>query len=300
VRTGDKGNQTMLIAQVTDIHLGFEPDNPSEFNRKRLDQVIRRLVAMSPQPDLLLATGDLVDRGDSDSYRRLRNALDGCPFPVWFCVGNHDVRENFLAWYPDIPVADGFIQYEVETAALRLLVLDTLEEGRHGGAFCDVRANWLRDRLAEKPERPTIVVMHHPPVEVGLDWMNTHPDEPWVQRFAAAIKGHNQIVGIVCGHVHRPISVSWRGTTVSICASSAPQVALDLSTINPDKPDGRAMIIADAPAFALHRWNGQTLVSHFDTAEDHVVLARYDTKMQGLVRSLLGERPGGTPYAHPH
>jgi 3',5'-cyclic-AMP phosphodiesterase len=300
VRTGDKGKQTMLIAQVTDIHLGFEPDNPSEFNRKRLDQVIRRLVAMSPQPDLLLATGDLVDRGDSDSYRRLRNALDACPFPVWFCVGNHDVRENFSAWYPDIPVVDGFIQYEVETETLRLLVLDTLEEGRHGGASCDVRANWLSNRLSEKPDSPTIIVMHHPPVEVGVDWMNTHPDEPWVQRFTAAIAGHHQIVGIVCGHVHRPISVSWRGTTVSICASSAPQVALDLSTIDPDKPDGRSMIIADAPAFALHRWNGQALVSHFDTAEDHVVLARYDTKMQGLVRSLLGERPGGTPYDHPH
>ena len=28
----------MLIAQITDIHLGFDPDNPAEFNRKRLDQ----------------------------------------------------------------------------------------------------------------------------------------------------------------------------------------------------------------------------------------------------------------------
>ena len=28
----------MLMAQITDIHLGFDPDNPAEFNRKRLDQ----------------------------------------------------------------------------------------------------------------------------------------------------------------------------------------------------------------------------------------------------------------------
>ena len=26
----------MLVAQITDIHLGFDPDNPAEFNRKRL------------------------------------------------------------------------------------------------------------------------------------------------------------------------------------------------------------------------------------------------------------------------
>ena len=283
----------MLIAQVTDIHLGFEPDNPSEFNRKRLDQVIKQLCTMKPMPDMLLATGDLVDRGDSDSYRRLRNALDVCPFPVWLCLGNHDVRENFSAWYPDIPTADGFLQYEVDTPTLRLLFLDTLEEGRHGGAFCDMRAAWLKARLAEQPDRPTVIVMHHPPVDVGVDWMSTHPDEPWVARFSQAIEGGANIRGIICGHLHRPITVGWRGTTISICASSAPQVALDLRKIDPEKPDGRPMIIADPPAFALHRWNGRELVTHFDVAEEHVVLARFDAKMQGLVRSVLGERPGG-------
>jgi 3',5'-cyclic-AMP phosphodiesterase len=60
------------------------------------------------------------------------------------------------------------------------------------------------------------------------------------------------------------------------------------------------MIIADPPAFALHRWNGRELVTHFDNADEHVMLAKFDVKMQGLVRSLLGERPGGTPYHHPH
>ncbi len=282
----------MLIAQVTDIHLGFEPDNPSEFNRKRLDQVIKQLCAMTPMPDILLATGDLVDRGDSESYRRLRNALDICPFPVWLCLGNHDVRENFSAWYPEIPTADGFLQYEVDTPTLRLLFLDTLEEGRHGGAFCETRAAWLHARLAENPTKPTVIVMHHPPVDVGLDWMSTHPDEPWVARFAQAIEGRTNIRGIVCGHLHRPITVGWRSTVISICASSAPQVALDLREIDPEKPDGRPMIIADPPAFAIHRWNGSEFVTHFDVAEEHVVLARFDTKMQGLVRSLIGERPG--------
>lgn len=290
----------MLIAQVTDIHLGFEPDNPSEFNRKRLDQVIKQLSVMNPRPDMLLATGDLVDRGDSESYRRLRNALDGCPFPVWFCLGNHDDRANFMSRYPEIPTADGFVQYEVQTESLRILFLDTLEEGRHGGAFCEVRAAWLRLRLAEKREVPTIIVMHHPPVEVGVDWMNTHPDEPWVRRFAETISGHGQVQGIICGHLHRPITVGWQGTTISICASTAPQVALDLAPIDPENPDGRPMIIADPPAFALHRWNGEHLVTHFDNADEHVVLARFDQKMQGLVKSLLGERPGGEPYDHPH
>ncbi len=54
----------------------------------------------------------------------------------------------------------------------------------------------------------------------------------------------------------------------------------------------RPMIIADPPAFALHRWNGRELVTHFDNADEHVMLAKYDENMQPLVRSQLAERPG--------
>lgn len=281
----------MLIGQITDIHLGFEPDNPAEFNRKRLDQVLRTLVSGPNQPDLLLATGDLVDRGDVDSYRRLANALSVCPFPVWPCMGNHDDRDAFAQIFPDIPVVDGFVQYVVPLDGLRLIVIDTLDPGRHGGAFCKTRAAWLAARLAEDRETQTLIVMHHPPVEVGIDWMNTHPDEPWVERFKSTIAGHGQVRSLICGHLHRPISAPWNGTTVTICPSTAPQVALDLSSIDPEAPDNRPMIIADAPAFALHRWTRHGLVSHFDTAEEHVMLARFDKKMQPLVRSLIEERP---------
>ena len=31
----------MLVAQITDIHLGFEPGNPDELNRQRLDRDAR-------------------------------------------------------------------------------------------------------------------------------------------------------------------------------------------------------------------------------------------------------------------
>ena len=282
----------MLIAQITDIHLGFDPDNPAEFNRKRLDQVLSHLMTMTPRPDALLATGDIVDRGDGDSYRRLKNAFGQVDFPVWPCLGNHDVREAFAEWFPETPFVDGFAQYEVELDGLRLLVLDTLEEGRHGGAFCAIRARWLNARLSEKTDMPTIIVMHHPPVEVGIEWMNTDPAEAWVEAFRTCISGRGNIHAIICGHVHRAITCQWEGTTIAICPSTAPQVALDLAPINAERPDNRPMIIADPPAFALHLWNGSQLVTHFDTADEHVMLAKFDGGMQPLVRSLLAERPG--------
>lgn len=282
----------MLVAQITDIHLGFEADNVAEFNRKRLDQVLRALGELDVVPDLLFATGDLVDRGDVDSYRRLRHALEACPFPVWPCMGNHDDRTNFSRVFPEIPVADGFIQYVVETGPVRFIVLDTLEEGRHGGAFCAVRAKWLADALAAAPDRPTMIVMHHPPVETGIDWMTTHPQEPWVARLAAALAGHDQIFGIICGHIHRTIVTSWAGRMLAVCPSTAPQVALTLAPIDPDRADQRPLIIADPAAYALHHWNGREMISHFDTAEPHVVIVRYDEAMKPLVRGMVEERPG--------
>ncbi|MEP2103640.1 MAG: phosphodiesterase [Parasphingorhabdus sp.] len=281
----------MLLAQVTDIHLGFDPDNPSEFNRKRLDQALKALCEMTPRPDVLLATGDLVDRGDQDSYMRLEQAFADLPFPVHMCLGNHDLRAPFQKQFPDVPTADGFVQYEIDDGPLRLLFLDTLEEGRHGGAFCEVRARWLAERLAEKQDKPTLLILHHPPVESGIAWMNTDPREPWVSTLADTIAGHDQVKGMITGHLHRNISTSFEGTSLSICASTAPQVAFDLEPIDPENPDGRNMIVADPPAIALHWWNGKQLVSHFETAEEHVMLARYDENLQPLVRALLAERP---------
>ena len=281
----------MLIAQITDIHLGFEPNNPAEFNRRRLDQTLRRLREMEPRPDILLATGDLADSGDdSVSYRRLKNILADFPIPVFFCMGNHDSREPFRRYFPAIPQADGFVQYAIEDYAVRLLILDTLEVGRHGGGFCEVRAAWLRDRLDEQPQRPTVLVLHHPPIETGLSWMTENPDADWVLRLRATITARTNIVAMLAGHLHRPITTRWAGTTLMVCPSTAPQVALDLKSIDPDRPDGRPMIVADPPGYALHLWNGEALVSHYNTADEHTVLARYEPALQPLVQMLVAEK----------
>src|SRR3546814_3382683 len=66
--------------------------------------------------------------------------------------------------------------------------------------------------------------MHHPPIESGIEWMNTHPDEPWVHRFTDVVRGHDQVRGLICGHLHRAVTVAWVGRTIAICSSTAPQV----------------------------------------------------------------------------
>ncbi|MEI9927132.1 MAG: metallophosphoesterase [Sphingomonas sp.] len=253
--------------------------------------MLRRILDGPNRPDLMLVTGDLTERGDPESYRRFLELMADCPFPWYPIPGNHDDRTAFSRALPDVPTPDGFVQYVVEQHGLRLIFLDTLEEGRHGGAFDEVRAAWLSARLAEAPDTPTVIVMHHPPIDVGIDWMRTHSDEPWVSRFAAAIAGHGQIKSVLCGHLHRPIVSQWKGVTVAICPAWRPGVTLDLRPMDPEHPDLRPMVVADMPGFGLHWWHEGELVSMFDYAEEPVPLAKFDGKMQGLVRHLMAERP---------
>jgi hypothetical protein len=121
--------------------------------------------------------------------------------------------------------------------------------------------------------------------------MNTDPAEPWTMRLAECLRGRSNVIGLICGHIHRAITTHWEDLVVATCPSTAPQVALDLRPIDPDRPDQRPLIVADPPAYALHWWNGRELVTHWQTAEDHTVLARYDANLQGMIQHMLAERP---------
>ncbi len=280
----------MLIAQVTDIHLGFQPDDPAEMNRKRFDEVVESLLALTPQPDLLLATGDLTEKGSIASYQTLKTIADRLPFPVHFALGNHDLRDNFRSVFPEVPVCGtGHVQYAVVHGPLRFVVLDTLEEGHHGGALSAEQAAWLDETLLED-NRPTVLVLHHPPIESGNGWMTEDLHAPWVQRLAEVVRRHPQIIRMITGHLHRAIVTGWHGTTLAVCPSSAPQVAIDFREIDGENPDGRDMIVAEPPGFALHYWTGRDLISHFCAGGEHPVLARYNARMQPTVQHILAER----------
>ena len=55
----------------------------------------------------------------------------------------------------------------------------------------------------------------------------------------------------------------------------------------------RALILGDAPAFALHYWNGERLLTHFDIAGPRHVMASYDDNLQPMIRDFIRERGTG-------
>lgn len=285
------GNSDVLIAQITDTHVGYDADaGENEFNFVRFREVLEHLRSQSVQPDLLILSGDITDNGQSDCYGRVRDLLAACPFPVHVIPGNHDNREELLRIFPDSPTADGFVQYAIEVDDLRILCLDTFEPGRHGGAFCEIRARWLASELAAYPDRPTVLFMHHPPVVAGIDWMDPRPQEAWFKRFHDTVAGQRQIVAIQAGHLHRPLHASVEGIPISVTPAVAPAVSLDLAAIDAEKADERAIVEAEPPFYSLHLWRGGTFVSHFQPVGPWQTLARYEDKLKPMMRGLFGER----------
>lgn len=286
-------SRAVLIAQMTDIHVGFAPDEkPEELNLTRFRATLQRLLEGPNVPDMLVLSGDITDHGDAESFAKTAELLEDCPFPIIPLVGNHDSREGLLGVFPQVqPAEGGFLHYVIEAPlGLRIICLDTLEDGRHGGAFCAMRASWLAARLAEAPDQPTLIFMHHPPVVAGIDWMDPAPDEPWIIRLREVLTGQDQVLAIHCGHLHRQITTRFAGIPLSVTPSVAPLVAMDLNPIDAAVPDDRELITTEPPTYALHRWDGAQLVSHYERVGDWQVLARFHAGLQPMIEGMFAER----------
>lgn len=275
----------MLVAQITDLHLSAPEDGPCP-NINRFKAVLSELKAMTVKPDRVLITGDLAEHGCLSAYQALKATLTDFNIPVHFALGNHDDKDSFAACFPDHPLNDSFLQYSLNTEALRIIILDTSDPNRHGGAFCKRRANWLEAELAKAPDHPTLIAMHHPPTDIGIPWITTPNEAVWAQRFLQIIDHHDNIVHIICGHIHRTIFKTFAGTTLSVANAIAPQVTLNLSKINPDKVDGRVLIEEAAPGYALHHWDGQSITTHNAILRSRA-LVKYDDAHAHIIRETM-------------
>lgn len=269
----------LTIAQVTDLHITDERGGENMArNDARLRQVLEAVHALKPRPVALILSGDLVDNGAPEEYRRLEGLLADCEIPIHMAVGNHDGRQAFLDAFEGPRAqrdADGFVQYVVDLDGLRLVVGDTLEEGREGGAYCERRAAWLSRTLDEAPAAPTLLVLHHPPVPSGIQWMDPEPHEDWIVRLADVLKGRSQIQTVACGHLHRAFHRSFAGQIVSVAPASSIELTLNLTPIDLRQPDGRELLNEEPPGFALHMWDGQGLTSHVCVAGRYAPAASY-------------------------
>src|SRR5690349_8592971 len=112
-----------LIVQLSDPHIGADWADGDPV--AALAAAVDCVRAMRPQPDAVLVTGDLADRGSDLEYKQVREVLAPLGAPTFPLPGNHDDR-GALRHDFGLPGTGGEpVHYSVDLGPLRLVVLDS-------------------------------------------------------------------------------------------------------------------------------------------------------------------------------
>ena len=250
----------MLIAQITDSHIkaGGKLAYGRVDTAGHLGRAVAHLNGLHLRPDVTVVTGDIGDFGDASEYAVAKELLDGLAMPYFIIPGNHDNADELRKAFPEhgyLP-AGGFLNYTVEDHPVRLIGLDTTIPGAPGGLICAERLAWLAARLDEGDGRPTLIFMHHPPFVTGIRHMDVQ-NCAGAADFGLLVERHRDVRMVLCGHVHRDISVSWHGIVACIAPSPAHAVSLDFD------PAGKSTYHMEPPACRLvHLSQDGELVAH--------------------------------------
>lgn len=164
----------MKLVHISDIHINADPIlglDPIANFRKCLAYV----EANDSDADKVVITGDLTHFGREESYHALRDILAASTLTdklePRLMIGNHDNRETFASVFPAAQRdAAGFVQWTEETPAGLFVYMDTVDQGRHSGLYCERRMAWLRHVLggARAQGQRAFLFMHHNPVRVHV------------------------------------------------------------------------------------------------------------------------------------
>lgn len=213
-------SETTFI-HLTDLHVG----NPAVADTHlfsdtsaTLARVLEMIGSMDSKPAFIIASGDLTNRGDADSYRQLKAVMAATGLPVVYALGNHDTRPGFyegmLERTSDL---DAPYDHDQVIAGVHIITLDTTTPGQIGGSLTEEQFAWLQSRLASHADLPKLIVAHHAPA-LG----DTSPWDHWrtldfdqSQRLAEVLKGH-KVLAILAGHIHHDRFSVWHGIPVIV------------------------------------------------------------------------------------
>lgn len=239
-KTRTSAKARLRVLQITDTHLfgdtaarlvGMDTEASSQ-------EVIERALAEFWPTDLILATGDIVHDGSEQAYRRFKARFEALGVPTLVIPGNHDKPELLrqIMQGGQVQAVDHFV-----LGSWQFVMLDSTVPGRDGGHLPASELERLEQCLRAHPDRPALVCLHHHPVAVDCDWIDTIGVDNGEALFAV-IDRFPQVRGVVWGHIHQDYSGERNGVQLFAAPSTCIQF----------KPRQRDFALDDAaPGF---RW----------------------------------------------
>lgn len=134
--------------------------------------------------------------------------------------------------------------------------LDVTVPGEHHGHMNEPAAVWLDGVLAREPGRPTIVMMHQPPLRSGIPYIDEYRCMDG-DRLAEVVSRHRGVELITRGHVCRFMMAGFGGTMLCTAPSTTTAIALRLD------PEAPPASFVETAGFLLCHWApGGGLVTH--------------------------------------
>ena len=126
-----------VFIHLTDLHVG-NPAVPDDHlfsdTSATLVRVLDLIGTMDVKPQFIIASGDLTNKGDADSFRNLKSIMSKTDLPVVYALGNHDTRPGFyegmLGQSTDL---DAPYDHDQVIAGVHIITLDTTTPGQIGG-----------------------------------------------------------------------------------------------------------------------------------------------------------------------
>ena len=213
----------MRILHISDLHIvpGIAEEIYGVDSFASLERVLDEGVAANP--DLIVATGDLTERGDSESYRRLQKPLLSTGLPVFVIPGNHDSPRRIAS-----DLCGDRIQFTGvhDQAGWRLIFLNSRVRGRPHGQLSPDQQAQLQRALVEALELHVLVALHHTPIapcpSFGCQLLGASD-------FLTCLCSHSNARVVIAGHSHIEASANFNGiqvvTTPSTCAEAVHEPA---------------------------------------------------------------------------
>lgn len=256
---------TIRILQITDLHVFCEPNVTLKGipTRESLCDVVKFIQRHEAPFDHVIVTGDHTHDELPESYAAVRDILQAWGDSLWQIPGNHDDRSVLRSSFPHRIQGKGSerINFAFPTEQWLCVGLDTHIPGEVSGMIDDGQISWLRDLINGQSRRKVVLFMHHPPVEVGSEWMD-RIGLSGRERLQSLIRDDHRIRFVCCGHVHHEFRFQVAGCEVFTTPSTGLQF----------DPHGSApRFAADAPGYRVIELNG----SDFSTRVVRLPEVRY-------------------------